>query len=221
MNIQRYRWPVSIAAGLHGALLLSSLGTPNFHRPVHVHEIPFVDSFPPTVPFEQPETPSENDPGSAGGGKPVIELPEAPVLLKDPAIFTTDIRPNIPTKTEITTLTDIGRPVGPDTTGSELGGPAPFDLSKLDRVPRATVQRPPNYPAGMKQSGTSGSVTVEFVVDTDGHVVQVEAIRSTHREFVEPALRAVRTWQFEPGKRNGKPVRFRMAVPIEFSLDAS
>ncbi len=30
------------------------------------------------------------------------------------------------------------------------------------------------------------------------------------------ALTAVKQWKFEPGKRNGKAVRFRMRVPISF-----
>ena len=41
----------------------------------------------------------------------------------------------------------------------------------------------------------------------------------TDREFVEPALRAVRHWRFEPGRRDGKAVPFRMTIPIEFSLE--
>jgi protein TonB len=34
--------------------------------------------------------------------------------------------------------------------------------------------------------------------------------------FEAPSLAAVKQWKFEPGKRNGKPVRFRMRVPITF-----
>ena len=31
-----------------------------------------------------------------------------------------------------------------------------------------------------------------------------------------PALAAVKKWKFEPGKKGGEPVRFRMRVPITF-----
>jgi protein TonB len=34
--------------------------------------------------------------------------------------------------------------------------------------------------------------------------------------FEAPALKAVKQWKFEPGKKNGKAVRFRMRVPITF-----
>ncbi|MBZ0258769.1 energy transducer TonB, partial [bacterium] len=40
--------------------------------------------------------------------------------------------------------------------------------------------------------------------------------KSTDPIFENPALSAVKKWKFEPGKRNGEPVRFRMRVPITF-----
>jgi len=58
-------------------------------------------------------------------------------------------------------------------------------------------------------------------VDTTGRVVRAEGIRYTDREFVDPAVRAVRQWRFEPGRRNGKAGSFRMAVPIEFGIEGS
>ena len=82
--------------------------------------------------------------------------------------------------------------------------------SQLDSAPRAKVQPSPDYPARMRQDGIGGSVTVEFDVNTSGNVV---------RAAVEPALRAVRAWRFEPGRRDGRIVPFRMAVPIEFGIE--
>jgi len=39
---------------------------------------------------------------------------------------------------------------------------------------------------------------------------------STDPIFEGPALAAIKQWKFEPGKRKGEPVRFRMRVPITF-----
>ena len=86
-------------------------------------------------------------------------------------------------------------------------------------MPRAKVQLPPDYPAAMRQSGVSGSVLVEFDVDREGRVTRAAAVRYTEREFVEPALRAVRKWRFEPGRRQGVAVAFRLVVPIEFGIE--
>jgi len=90
---------------------------------------------------------------------------------------------------------------------------------ELDREPRPIARPSPRYPADMRQAGLEGSVTVEFVVGTDGRVVTAEAVRWTRREFVDEAVGAVRTWRFEPGTINGRKVRFRMAVPIEFMAE--
>ena len=40
--------------------------------------------------------------------------------------------------------------------------------------------------------------------------------KSSDPVFETPALAAVKQWKFEPGKRNGQAVRFRMRVPINF-----
>jgi protein TonB len=37
--------------------------------------------------------------------------------------------------------------------------------------------------------------------------------------FEEPTLRAVAKWQFEPGRRDGRIVKFRMTVPVLFNLN--
>ncbi|MBE36925.1 MAG: hypothetical protein CMI16_15450 [Opitutaceae bacterium] len=44
-------------------------------------------------------------------------------------------------------------------------------------------------------------------------------INRTDRRFEEAALRAVSKWRFEPGRRHGRVVQFRMAVPIIFRLN--
>ena len=53
-------------------------------------------------------------------------------------------------------------------------------------------------------------------MDTSGRVVSAEAVRWTHRNFVDSAVRAVLLWRFEPGTIDGRKVSFRMAIPIEF-----
>jgi protein TonB len=59
---------------------------------------------------------------------------------------------------------------------------------------------------------------VEFLVDESGRVNHPHVVSSSDRVFEEAAVRAVAKWQFEPGRRDGKIVRFRMTVPIVFRL---
>jgi protein TonB len=46
-------------------------------------------------------------------------------------------------------------------------------------------------------------------------------VRSSSHAFEEPTLRAIAKWRFEPGRRGGQIVRFRMQVPVVFKLDGN
>lgn len=114
----------------------------------------------------------------------------------------------------------IGDPNG-DPLGSpdlRASAPALLGVGELDGIPRARIQPAPVYPPELRREQISGSVTVEFAVDERGRVTAAKVLSSTHRAFEGPALRAVERWQFEPGRKGGRTVAFRMAVPIQFNL---
>lgn len=90
----------------------------------------------------------------------------------------------------------------------------------LDKQPRATVRMSPLYPSTLRKDGVEGSVMVEFDVDSKGRVVNARVRGSTNRAFEEPTLRAVLQWRFEPGLVQGRPVPFRMVIPVNFKLGA-
>ena len=94
---------------------------------------------------------------------------------------------------------------------------AVFSLSELDQRPRPVYQPSPRYPPDLQRKGVEGTVTVAFIVDSDGRVARAKVQKSTHPGFERAALKAVKRWKFEPGKRDGKAVQFRMRVPITFS----
>ena len=110
-------------------------------------------------------------------------------------------------------------PTGPIGEG-KLGIPGDLISSReLDAVPRARSQVAPLYPSNLRAAGIAGEVTVTFVVDENGEVGTIQVLAASHPEFIEPTLRAVSRWRFEPGKREGRPVRFRMSVPLNFILN--
>jgi len=94
---------------------------------------------------------------------------------------------------------------------------AVFSLDDLDQAPRVTQQRAPDYPPELKKKKISGTVYVIFIVSKQGRVEQAKVQKSTNPAFEAPALKAVKHWSFEPGRKNGKPVQFRMRVPISFA----
>ena len=222
MNIQRYTLPVVIAAGFHGALFLGL--SDSSHGNTKAVEPPpkVLTAFPPDELFQRSDDNESSPSDSSPSGSPAVpDLPEV-IAPSNKMDFVTPVVEHPRANKPVSTLTDFnGGPEGP-TSGPWTGPrPGPVDLSKLDRAPRATAQMSPDFPSTMRQQGIAGSVTVEFEVNKEGRVVRAEALSYTRREFVEAALRAVRNWHFEPGKQNGRPVSFRMAVPIEFLLDSN
>lgn len=90
-----------------------------------------------------------------------------------------------------------------------------FNLADLDQKPRVMYQPGPTL-TGQLRRQAPGTVYIIFIVDEGGRVVNPTVQKSTNPIFEGPALSAVKKWKFEPGKRNGKAVRFRMRVPITF-----
>ena len=73
------------------------------------------------------------------------------------------------------------------------------------------------FPASAQEKGINGTVLVEFVVDKDGRVIEPNIVESLGTDCDYEALRAVSTMPaWKPAKHNGKPVRVRNTVPIQF-----
>lgn len=89
-----------------------------------------------------------------------------------------------------------------------------FSQSEIDQKPRAIYQAAPVYPSTLR--GIEGTVTLIFVVDEGGRVINPRVEKSTNPEFERPALEAIRQWRFEPGARGGKKVASKMRIPIKF-----
>ena len=62
-------------------------------------------------------------------------------------------------------------------------------------------------------------VLVSFVVDKDGSVAEVTVVKPVHKLFNDEAVRLIRKMpKWEPGMKDGSPVRCRYLLPVNFSL---
>lgn len=146
--------------------------------------------------------------------------PEPPATAVPDITFTIPVPPTRPDVVPGITVNPT-RPFAAGLTGgvSEGGGGGTLvDFRGLDNPPRTRLQAAPLYPYDARREGRSGEVLVEFTVDESGRVREARAVRSTHAGFEDAALRAVARWVFEPGRRHGRVVAFRMAVPIVFNV---
>jgi protein TonB len=75
------------------------------------------------------------------------------------------------------------------------------------------------YPAQARRMGIEGKVFVEFVIERDGTITDVKAIKGIGAGCDEEAVRVLQSApKWKPGKQRGKPVRQRMVLPIAFKL---
>lgn len=182
--------------------LLESIGNPPDNE-LEIRSVAVAEEPPPPPPeMEEPEEPEEKD-------KPKLAEPSEPLDLSQLEIA---LNPSggggLAGDFAVQLDTRIDRAQGMN---------AVFSMDQLDQRPRVIYQPSPRYPPQLQRRGIEGRVYIVFVVDGRGRVTNAKIQQSSHKAFEKPALQAVRKWKFEPGKRNGEPVQFRMRVPITFS----
>lgn len=84
-------------------------------------------------------------------------------------------------------------------------------------VPKRTKLILPEYPPEAQAQGVRGIVILEIVIDTEGNVVAADVVRSIPG-LDQAAVAAVRQWEYEPTRVDGKAVSVRLTVPITFAL---
>ena len=87
-----------------------------------------------------------------------------------------------------------------------------------DGMPKPVATVIPLYPVELRASGTTGDVTVRFIVGTDGTVADCSVVQSDHPALSAAAVEAVKQWRFQPGVKNGKPVATQMQLTVPFRL---
>jgi protein TonB len=79
--------------------------------------------------------------------------------------------------------------------------------------------RLPSYPGEARRHGWEGTVELEILISSKGQVEEVTVTKGSGHEALDAeAQEAARTWEFEPVKRDGKPVPGRVLIPVIFRL---
>jgi len=86
-------------------------------------------------------------------------------------------------------------------------------------MPTVKKQVTPVYPEQLKKTGVEGSVWLKATVDETGKVSEVSVEKATNKDFVSAATDAVKQWEFNPGTKNGKPIKVVVVIPFSFKLD--
>jgi len=78
---------------------------------------------------------------------------------------------------------------------------------------------PPEFPSDMQRQGISGVVAVRVVIDEKGSVSECSVSKSSHAEFEQAAVSAVKTWKFKPASKGGVAVKASVVIPIKFTQE--
>jgi protein TonB len=83
------------------------------------------------------------------------------------------------------------------------------------------IQKNLKYPEQARQMGIEGKVFVEFVVDDNGAITEVKALKGIGAGCDEEAVRVLQNAAaWNPGRLNGNPVKVRMILPITYKLNS-
>jgi periplasmic protein TonB len=135
------------------------------------------------------------DPGTPGGtgtgtGSTLVTPPEPPIVLPTP----------VPTPTIV--------PVVEDTDPSFPGG-----FAKLT----AYLQEKIAYPEDA--DGVAGRVVVEFTIDENGNLSDIELLNALHPALEAEARRVIKLMpRWKPGTHLGKPIESKWQIPISFTV---
>jgi len=75
------------------------------------------------------------------------------------------------------------------------------------------------YPVVAQESGIQGRVILQFVVNTDGSIVDVQVVRGVDPSLDREAVRVVNAMpRWSPGRQRGQAVRVKFTLPVVFRL---
>jgi TonB family protein len=85
-------------------------------------------------------------------------------------------------------------------------------------MPRAIYAPEPEFSEEARRIKLQGEVTLLATIGVDGRPRNLIVERSLGMGLDEKALEAVRTWRFEPAKKDGHPVAVKMNIIVNFHL---
>jgi TonB family protein len=105
---------------------------------------------------------------------------------------------------------------GPGSDGGCCGGP--YSVGNGVSMPRAIYAPEPEFSEEARIAKFQGEVTLLVTIGTDGRARNLSVVRSVGMGLDQKALDAVRTWRFEPAKKDGRPVAVQMNIIVNFHL---
>jgi TonB family protein len=85
-------------------------------------------------------------------------------------------------------------------------------------MPRAIYAPEPEFSEEARIAKFQGEVTLLVTIGADGRARNLTVVRSLGMGLDQKAIDAVRTWRFDPAKKDGRPVAVQMNIIVNFHL---
>jgi protein TonB len=189
----------------------------------------------PPPPEEQKKVPPPPPPEPP---KPKTDMVKFPPLVVKPDV---EVKEDPPTQAELK-VADPGPKDQKGDPNAEIRIDEPVGNADIKQVTEdenkvfASVENQPEFPGGLsafgkyleknikypgvdRENNTQGKVFVSFVVEKDGSLTDISAIRGPSATLKEEAIRVIqKSPKWKPGVQNGRFVRVQYTVPISFTL---
>jgi TonB family protein len=98
---------------------------------------------------------------------------------------------------------------------------APDDAIRIGpgvQTPRLRHKQEPTYPPDALAQQVQGTVVFQLIIDEKGRPTDIHVISPLGFGLDERAQAAIEKWEFDPGTKNGKPVRIWCTIEVNFRL---
>jgi protein TonB len=88
-----------------------------------------------------------------------------------------------------------------------------------EAIPVYRENPPPQYPRVARRRGYQGTVVLEVLVNREGSVGDLRVFQSSGYSILDKAaIRSVKGWLFEPGRRGDEKIEMWVNLPIRFQI---
>jgi len=177
--------------------------------PPRVAEVETPDVPPEAVPLLAPSETAEALPVA----EPMAPSPAEPAPIAQPA---PPAEPDPATSPRAAVSAPPAAPA-PDATITSSVDLTYYGARDLDVQPRALREIVPDYPEGADRQRLSGRVRLQLQLEADGRIRDIEVVSaSPPGVFDDSAIRAFRDARFAPAQKDGRPVRARVLIEVEY-----
>ncbi|HVS64557.1 MAG TPA: energy transducer TonB [Thermoanaerobaculia bacterium] len=110
--------------------------------------------------------------------------------------------------------------VVPSDAPAALGPPGeqPLEVGGNVSAPKKIYAPTPLYTEEARQGRIQGVVLLHAVIDAEGNVASIDVLKGLPLGLAESAVETVKTWRYEPARRDGVPVPVYFTLTVSFSL---